>query len=537
MSSFLFFSFLSVIPLISSATVPRKTFYQFYHVYVHEIMTNQVTNEQEFLNKLNMKLKRSPSGEAHWLNAQTRFELVRSYLKKLPSHTFPKTLFDETFLPFHVSHYTLLTLTVFSTNPSKSELLFEDAYFYWCVLRTKVGDDFEKRRALLEVLEMLRNIGLELMFTNQVLSLSWIKYYPDSLFLKNMLNFNKADTRKVKFFSGNAVNEEAFDIVLRETHNPSNNLQTRFKMFEAYFKGILQLKRDPRLELSTLDMLEMHSQLGPLQDYFPKFMKERSTNLARSFLVITLSRRYLQKMEQTGHYPSIILENAGVAISHLCNIYLAFWQSFPLPQVSIIFSQKLNEYMNEKVKPLKNFINGCTAESFDSVLTKFGISGIALPRTPHDCYADSLAIVEQKEFRLSLEAFAYQNFYSARFRNKFTDMEAHFKGASKRPPEDKEFAALVLSWIKAKTYPNLKLPFNIAEDQNEKVVDFSEYANEMGVYSLEEDTLWKEFKLNHVLQKLELERIVYDMSDDPVWKELQMDYIHRLDSFVKLMPR
>ena len=524
-------------PIAQGATVPHITFCQFYHVYVHEITNNKVANKQQFLSKLSTRLKRPPSGEVHWQNAHRRFELVRPHLRKLPPQAYAKTSSDDTSLPSQVVNYAALTLMVFSANPTTSELLFDDAYFYWSILKAKAGDDFEKRKALLEVPAMMRNMGIQLMYTNEKNDFCWVKYYPDNSFLRNMLKLNKADTHEVKFLSGNIVYEEAFGVVLRNTHNPSDILQTRLRMFGVYRKGILHLTEYSSNEVSGLDLSEMQSQLGPLQDYFPKFMRERSLNLSRSFLVITLSRRYLQKMEQFKYFPSILLENAAASFSHFCNIYLTLWQSFPVSQVSTIFSRKLIAYMNKKINIAENAIYGCTAESFDFAVKKFGISGIALFQTPHSGDAASLEIVEQKEFRLLLEAVAYRNFYRVRFHNKQEDLSMLFSEASNRPQEDQEYAALVMSWIRAKTYPNLRLPFIISKDQNDKVIASHQYAMDKGVYMLEEDALWKELRLNHVLQKLELEMLVYDLSDDPVWKQLQLDYIHRLDSFVEQMPR
>ena len=522
-------------PIVQSATVPHNTFCQFYHVYVHEINTNQVANKQEFLSKLNIRLKRPPSGEGHWQNAHSRFELVRPHLRKLSPHTLTEASLDATFLPSHVGKYAALTIGVISDDPSTNKILFEDSYFYWSILKAKAGDDFEKRKVLLEVLIIMRKLGKRLMYTSSEMKLGWVRYHPNSSFLRNLLKSNQAKTRKVKFFSRNEALEESFGVILKKTHTSSDILQKRLEMFQYYHKGIIELSSDPIIKLSELGVSEIHSQLGPLQDYFPEFMRERSMNLSRSFLAITLSKRYLQKMKKTGYYPSLILENAVIAFSHLCKIYLNFWRSFPHIQARAIFSRKLIACINEKINIVDNALYGCTAESFDSAIKIFGISGIALPQTPHDGDADSLALVEQKEFRISLEAFAYRDFYSARFHNRPGDMSMHFKDALTRPQEDQKYAALVLSWIRAKTYPSVKLPFIITKDQNDTFIDHKLNVVKARVFSVKDDLAWKKFQMEHVIQKLELERLVHDLSDDPVWRELQLEYIRRLECFIKQM--
>ena len=451
-------------------------------------------------------------------------------MKTVPPHPFTKAPPNDTFLPFQVEEYVTVSQMAFMADLSAGEVLFEDAYFYWKVLMTKAENDFEKRESLLKVLAMLRDLGMQLKFTHDQLKIDWNKYYMDSLFLRILLNINKTKTGEVKFSSNNSKLEEAFNAILKSTDEPSYILQRRLQMFHVYHEEIQKLANNPKLMLSELESSEIRSQLGPLQDYFPKFMRERPACQSRSFLAITMSRRYLQKMEQTGYYPSAIMENAGVTFSHFCNIYRILWKSHPRSQASRIFSHNLAAYMKEKVKPRENAISGCTAETFSSAVKIFGIPEIALPPSPYDGQAASLAAVKHKEFRLLLETSAYLKFYKARFQIMQEDIRVHFLIGT---PEDKDYAALVQSWIKAKTYPNVKMPFIVTQSQITRILNSTHYALEEKADVLKDYEAWKKLNERHIARRLELEMVVHDLSDDPVWKELQMDYISRLHCFLK----
>ena len=154
-----------------------------------------------------------------------------------------------------------------------------------------------------------------------------------------------------------------------------------------------------------------------------------------------------------------------------------------------------------------------------------------MPVTPHDGQAESPEIVKRKEFRLVLEAFVYKNFFTARLKNKQEDIGAYFRDPP--TPEDEEYAALVQSWVKAKVYPGLKLPFIIPQDQVDQFFKAQRLASQLGVVEENDSFVWRNYKLKHVVRKLELEMVLFDLSNDPVWKELQLDYIHRLDRFLR----
>ena len=517
--------FLTLVVAIQGSSVSLNTFRQFYHIFIFEVSTMQVPCKEAFMSKLPHKLKKTTSDDVHWQNAKKRFHLVRPHLKKMNQRSSTDVTADDNI----VEEYVLLSRKVFAADPSTSELLFEDAHFYWNMLKVTAGEDYERRKALLEVLTLLRDLGMRYVSTNEKLNVKWAKYYPDSSFLRDLLKLNKSATKtEVKFFRNNELLGDAFVNVLKQSQETSLSLQKRLAKYKTFRESIISLAVDFE-DVGELEISEMHSHLGPFQDYFPGFMRERPNGFSRAFLGLTLMKRYLEKIERVETFPSIVFNNAGFAFSHMCNIYSVLWRTIPYSKVRLLFTAKLSAYMDDSISKLDNAIIGCTEDTLKSAIKLNGIPPIALPPTPQDKEADSIATVQRKEVRVLLEALAYRIFYKVCFFNQQVDLGS-FSDAQTLSLEDEEYAALVHSWIRAKTYTNVKMPFIIPKDQCENMAFFQaiELQKESG------DPIWRDYRQTHVAQKLELEKILYDLSDDPIWKILQMDYIFRLERHLTL---
>ena len=365
------------------------------------------------------------------------------------------------------------------------------------------------------------------------LDIEWEDYYSDSPFLRDLLMLNQKMTTSVSSSSLLGYNsdlENAHRIILKVI-KPSGILQKRLDKYRFYSLAVFTLFNDARDELEKSAIC---SQLGPLQDYFPGFMRERPTDLSRAFLNLTVSKRYLDRMRHFKQFPSNVLRKAEIALTHLCNVYVLHWPTLPPSKaITILTSILLKKFNEPPNKVLDNAIYGCTAKTFDAAVMRYGVPPIATLTLPQDCDVSSIADLHRMESRLILEAFAYRNFYKTRFLNQPEDMEEHFRESMFMSPEDKEYAALVRSWVKAKTYPNLKMPFIIAKDQAENLFFFQSPAFQYSLKGLKDTSAQKEFKSDYVRRRLELEMVLHDMSDDQAWKELQWDYIRRLKELLQ----
>ena len=522
-----------ILPLLLISVIhgslTRSLFGQFYHICLYEILKRYVSSYEEFLSKLERKLEEGRSKEVHWQNALKRFEHVRRHIEPAPL-----IVSEDEGLLLMVKTYVDLTKIAFSNNPFLAEVLFDDALFYWRMLRIKAEDVLDKRKSLLQVLELLRYIGAHYMPSSLSLDIEWEDYYSDSPFLRDLLMLNQKMTTSVSSSSllgYNADLERAHEIILRQNKKPSDILQKRLDRYRFYSLAVSTLFSDARDEL---EKSAIRSQLGPLQDYFPGFMRERPTDISRAVLNLTVSKRYLDRMCHFKQFPLNVLRKAEIALAHLCNAYVLQWRKLPPSRAITILTKKLLGLFNElPSKVLDNAIYGCTAKTFDAAVMRYGIPAIAALPLPQDNVANSIADLQRMEARLYLEAFAYRNFYKTRFLNQPEDMEEHFRNSMLMAPEDKEYTALVRSWVKAKTYPNLKMPFIIAKDQAENLFFFQSPAFQNSLKGLKDTSAQKEFKSDYVRTRLDLEMVLYDMSDDQAWKELQWDYIRRLKELLK----
>ena len=327
--------FLFLTSLIA-ATVSHNTFCQFYHIYLYEIMTNKVPNREAFMRKLSVKLKSPPSGEVHWRNAQKRFIIILPYLKQTLHQSYEESMPDNTtspvsFLPSQVKEYVVLSNKAFITDPSASAVLFDDAHFYWSALKMEAGEDYEKRSVLLELLTLLRNLGT--LFINDELEIDWVKYYLDNSFLRELANFNVTLTSTFTPFSNNEQFNEELRLILSSNQEPSISLQKRLVKYDEFRKTIFTYLMNSD-NLSDLEFSEMHSHLGPLQVYFPGFMRERPKSVSRALLSLSLSKRYLEATSKIRNFPTVVLNNAVSAFSQLCNVYLHSWESLPTSKAS-----------------------------------------------------------------------------------------------------------------------------------------------------------------------------------------------------------
>lgn len=519
-------SLLAIIPIIQGAMVPFNVFTQFYHIFVYEMLNNKVPSMEAFLVKLHDKLLQPLCDDVHWQNAQKRYALVRPYMKYIPFR--PLTAFnpsDKTFKSFQVEEYVSVTHQAFSNNRLTSEVLFDDAYFYWTMLRNNAGEDYEKRNALLGVLAQLRVLGMGYLPGTANSKVDWVAYYSDSWFLRETLKLSKTVSGEVEFLSRNEDFKKAFRSALEAAHEPSDSLQKRLEKFVEYQRISIQLPIRFSQKLNDIELMEMRSHLGPLQDYFPSFMRNRPEDMSRAFLNATMWKRYLERMKQVQVFPSVVLNSAYSAFSNMCIFYLLHWQAFSYSRGKTILSRKMTSYCDEDANLDDNAVHGCTPETFDAAVRLYGISSVALPPSPHDSKAASLAIVKKKEARLFIEAFAYRHFYQVRFQNAKKDMQEDFKKALIMAPEEKEFIDLVQSWVQAKVYANSKMPFMIPKKHLQSIIEFHNVAS---LQKNDDDPLWKAYKLEHIRSRIEIEMMVYDLSDDPDWKKLQWDYIMRL---------
>ena len=520
-----------LVPLIRGS-LTRSGLGQFYHICIYDIVTMQVPDKKAFMLKLEKILKEGHSNEVHWQNALKRFEHVRPYLDLGPS--VPANTTDNDTLLSMVQKYVQLSKIALSNNRSLAEVLFDDAFFYWDTLKIQAERDVEKRKALLQVLMLLRYIGMHFMTCATSVNVEWVEYYSDSTFLRSLLKAKKKTETTSKSFGSflghNADLETAQNIILDLFQEPSELLQKRLEKYRSYNLAASTLFSDTKNEL---ERSAIHSQLGPLQDYFPGFMRERPTDLNRALLNLTLSKRYLEGMRNFERFPSNVLKIADIAFSHQCNVYYLHWKTLPRTHALSILSKFVLRYIIERSgKIIDNAIHGCTAKTFDAAVMRYGLPAITTPPFPQDSELNSIVDLQRMESRLILDSYAYRAFYKFRFLGQQEDMEVHFQESMLKAPEDKNYAALVRSWIKAKTYPGLEMPFIISRDQIEILFSFPMPALQKSLKQLKDNPIQEEYRREYARKKLELEMTLFEMSEDPVWRKLQQDYIRRLIKFL-----